>query len=64
MIDIIKNFIDIIMRFINTLFFLKVELINGKEIALGYVVVAFIFIVVALYLILNAAGVIKKGDDE
>lgn len=63
MIEIIKSIIDLISIFINGLFNLEIELFNSKHAPLGYIVIAFIVIIVAIYLIFDALGLKGKGDD-
>lgn len=62
MIEIAKNLFDLMIQAINGVFNFKIELVEGEPIELGIVVVAFVFIVVALYLILKAVGIVG-GDN-
>lgn len=63
MIEIIKNIIDLVSIFINGLFNLEIEFFENKHAPLGYIVIAFVVIIVAIYLIFDALGLKSKGDD-
>lgn len=63
MVDIIKSIIDLITSFINGIFNFQIEFIDGHPVAIGIVVIAFIFIVVSIYLIFKALGIIKESDE-
>lgn len=63
MIEVIKNMFTLTVQLINGIFNFKIELVEGGEpISIGIIVVAFVFILLALYLILKACGII--GGDE
>lgn len=62
MIEIIQSLFGLMSQFINGIFNFKIELVEGEPIEIGIVVVSFIFIVVALYLILKAVGIVG-GDN-
>lgn len=62
MIEIIKSIFDLMTSFISTIFDFKVEFFEGEKISIGIVVVAFVFLVFALYFILKTFKVI--GDDK
>lgn len=62
MIDIIKSFIDLIKIYINSLFYLKIDLTPKFEVYLGVLVIAFLFIVFSIYFIFKALGIFG-GDD-
>lgn len=62
MIDIIKNTIDILSIFIIKIYNLNVEFETGKNVKLGTIVIAFVTIVIIIYLIFKSIG-INKGDD-
>lgn len=63
MIDVIKNIFTLTIQAINSIFNFKIELVEGGEpIAIGIIVVAFVFTLLALYFILKACGII--GGDE
>lgn len=61
MIDIIKSIFDLMINFISTIFDFKIDF-DGKQISIGIIVVAFVFLVFALYFILKTFKVI--GDDK
>lgn len=62
MIEIIQSLFGLMSQFINGIFNFKIELVEGEPIELGIVVVSFVFVVVALYLILKAVGIVG-GDN-
>lgn len=62
MVEIIKNFLDLSAQFINTLFLFQVEFNVGQYVPIGKIVTAFIFIAVSIYLILDAFGILDKGE--
>lgn len=63
MIDVIKNIFTLTLQAIDGIFNFKIELVEGGEpIAIGIVVVSFVFVLLALYLILRACGIIG-GDN-
>ena len=62
MIEIIKSIFDLMTSFISTIFDFKIEFFEGEKISIGIVVVAFVFLVCALYFILKTFKVI--GDDK
>lgn len=62
MVEIIRNFLDLSAQFINTLFLFQIEFNVGQYVPLGKIVTAFIFIVVSIYLILDAFGILDKGE--
>ena len=64
MITIIRNVINLMINFLERLFWLRVDFFDGQKVALGYLVIAFIFIVYAMYFIFNALGLSKKGEEE
>lgn len=65
MIETIKAILDLLLQFINAIFNFEVDFVNGQTVKLGYIVVSFIFIITALYLILRAIGIkFNKGSDE
>lgn len=63
MLDVIKNILTLTLQFINGVFNFKVDLIEGGEpISIGIVVTAFVFVLLALYLILKACAIV--GGDK
>lgn len=61
MIEIIKKIIDLATTFINNMFLLEVEWEAGQTIAIGKIVVAFVFVVLTIYMICDALGLL--GED-
>lgn len=62
MVEIIKNFLDLSAQFINTIFLFQVEFNTGQYVPIGKIVTAFIFVAVSMYLILDAFGILDKGE--
>lgn len=62
MVEIVKNFLDLSAQFINTLFLFQIEFNVGQNVPIGKIVTAFIFIAVSIYLILDAFGILDKGE--
>lgn len=62
MVEIIKNFLDLSAQFINTIFLFEVEFNTGQYVPLGKIATAFVFIAVSIYLILDAFGILDKGE--
>lgn len=62
MVEIIKNFLDLSAQFINTIFLFQVEFNTGQYVPIGKIVTAFIFVAVSIYLILDAFGILDKGE--
>lgn len=53
MYDIIKNILDLCANFINKIFLFQVEF-NGESVAIGKVVLAFLFVALTIYFIFDA----------
>lgn len=65
MIDVARNIIDLVVQFINDCFMYQIEWESGQYIPIGKLITAFTFIVIVIYFLLDALGIInKKGDDE
>lgn len=62
MIEIIKEIIKLIMTFINGIFYLEIDLTETVDVYLGVLVIAFLFIVLSIYFIFKAIGLIGGGD--
>ncbi len=60
MFDIIKGFIQLITQAINSLFYIEIDLFDGFNIYLGVLVITFITVLLFLYFIFVAIGVIEK----
>lgn len=63
MIEIIYKLIDIMKIFIDKLFNFQIEFTKGNYVPIGIVVIAFIFLVFAIYIIFKALGLTKESDD-
>lgn len=60
MIEIVENIFTLIAQFINWFFTLEIDLSNNVTISIGELAVIFVFVVVALFIILRAIGVIRN----
>lgn len=63
MIDIIYKLIDLIKIFIDGIFNIQIEFINGQPVSLGIIILAYLFIIIAIYLVFKAVGIKKEEDD-
>ena len=63
MVEIIKDYIDLSTSFINRIFFFEVEFRAGEMLPIGKIVTAFMFFAFAIYFILDALGILERGDD-
>lgn len=63
MIEIIKNIIDLTMKFINPIYNLQIDLMPDVYVKLGDLVISFLIVVLSIYLVFLGFGIIKKGDD-
>ena len=62
MIDIIKQIINLISTFINSIFYWEIELTDTIDVYLGVLVIAFLFIVLSIYFIFKSLGIIGGGE--
>jgi len=62
MIEICKKILDLIMIMVNKFFFLKIDLTDTLDVYLGVLIIGFLFIVLLIYFIFKALGIIG-GDD-
>lgn len=56
MYDVIKNILDLCANFINKIFLFQIEF-NGESVAIGKVVLAFLFVALTIYFIFDALGI-------
>lgn len=64
MIEILGQIFNIIVKFINWFFTLKIEFTSGFEVSIAELGIAFAFIVIVIYLICRAFGIVGgRGDD-
>lgn len=64
MIEIIKNTINLIMIFINTIYNFEIDFYDDIKIKVGTLVLAFIFFAILIYYVLYTLGFLnEKGDD-
>lgn len=64
MIDILKEFISMIINVFNTLFSVEIELTSDFKLSLGVLLIAAALIGVLLALLLNYLGINLGGDDD
>lgn len=62
MIEIIREIIDLMIEFINGLFYLQIDLTDTLDIYLGVLIVAFWFIMLSIYFIFKALGIVGGGE--
>ena len=62
MIEIIKEIIKLITTFINGIFYLEIDLTETVDVYIGVLVIAFLFIVLSIYFIFKAIGLVGGGD--
>ena len=63
MLEIARNYIMLIMQFINGVYNWKIEWTPGYEIKIGTLVVGFTSFMLIIYYFLNAFGFIRKDDE-
>lgn len=63
MYDIIKNILDLCANFINEIFLFQVEF-NGESVAVGKIVLAFLFVALTIYYIMDALGILDNELDN
>ena len=64
MIEIAQELFSMVAQFINWFFTLEIDLYQGQKISIGQLIVLFLFVIVALYLVLSAIGVVKGGGEN
>lgn len=64
MIEIAQELFGMVAQFINWFFTLEIDLYQGQKISIGQLIVLFLFVIVALYLVLSAIGVVKGGGEN
>ena len=60
MIEVIEGIFSLLSQFINWFFTLEIDLANNVTISIGELAVIFVFVIVALFIILRAIGVIRN----
>lgn len=64
MIDILKEFIAMIVNVFNTLFSLEIELTSDFKLSLGVLLIATALIAILLAVLLRYLGIDIGGDDD
>lgn len=64
MIDILKEFIAMIVNVFNTLFSLEIELTSDFKLSLGVLLIATALIAILLAILLRYLGIDIGGDDD
>ena len=64
MIEIVQNLFSMVAEFINWFFTLEIDFYQNQKISIGELVVLFVFLMVGIYIVLEAIGILKKGDDK
>lgn len=60
MFEVIKELFKLVYQFINSLYYIQFDILPDKNVYLGNLVLTFIFILLALYLILKSIGIIRE----
>lgn len=60
MFDVIKGLMQLMIQFINGLFYIEIDLFEGFNIYLGVLVITTISILLILSFVLRAIGVVEK----
>lgn len=60
MFEVIKEIFKLVYQFINSLYYMQFDILPDKNVYLGNLVLTFIFILLALYLILKSIGIIRE----
>lgn len=63
MIQIIKNLIDLAMQFINSFYNIQIDIMPNIYVKLGELIISFLIVVLSIYFVLLALGIIRRGDD-
>lgn len=61
MVEVIRNFLNLCADFINKIFLFEVDF-NGSYVPIGKVVIAFLFLVLTIYFVLDALGINNEGE--
>lgn len=56
MVEVIENFLDMCAEFINKIFLFEVDF-DGSFVPIGKIVLAFLFVVLTIYFVLDALGI-------
>lgn len=62
--EIIENILGMVAEFINKLFLFEVNFFEANYVPIGKIILAFLFIVLAIYFILDALGIVNNGGDD
>lgn len=62
MYDIIKNILELSASFINKIFLFQIEF-NGESVAIGKIVLAFLFVTLTIYYIMDALGILDNEGE-
>ena len=61
MYDVIKNFLSMCAEFINKIFLFQIDF-GSESVAIGKVVLAFVFVALTIYFICDALGINNVGE--
>lgn len=56
MVEVIRNFLNLCADFINKIFLFEIDF-NGSYVPIGKVIIAFLFLVLTIYFVLDALGI-------
>lgn len=62
MIEIVKEIVKLTVKFINGIFYIKIDLTDTIDVYLGVLVISFLFIMLSIYFIFKAIGLVGGGD--
>lgn len=63
--EIIENFLSMVAGFINKIFLFEVNFHDQNTyVPIGKIVLAFLFVALTIYFILDALGIINNGGDD
>lgn len=65
MIEILKNLIDIVVQFINSIYNFEIDFYDDHKIKVGTFFIAVLLFGLLIYVVLNTLGFLdNKGDDD
>lgn len=62
MVEIIENLLIMAADFLNSIYLFEIEFNPGEYTQVGRIITGFVFIVVSLYLSLDATGILDEGE--
>ena len=62
MVEVIEKILDLVAQFINKIFLFQIDF-NGKYVAIGKIILAFLFITLTICFILDALGIVNNEGE-